>query len=69
MIKIKIYEYVVEILGLTRIKSLYPCGFQQEWHMEFSFGGKGKRWGGGRGMYLNSVCVVWPDYLNSLTER
>lgn len=43
MIKIKIYEYVVEILGLTRIKSLYPCGFQQEWHMEFSFGGKGER--------------------------
>lgn len=40
MFKIKVYKYVVEILGLTRIKSLYPCGFRQdEWHMEFSLGG------------------------------
>lgn len=59
MIKIKIYEYVVEILGLTRIKSLYPCGFQQEWHMEFSFGGKGKRWGGGAGnVFEFCLCSV-----------
>lgn len=20
-------------------------------------------------MYLNSVCVMWPDYINSLIER
>lgn len=56
MIKIKIYEYVVEILGLTRIKSLYPCGFQQdEWPMEFSFGGRGK---GEKNVFEFCLCSV-----------
>lgn len=26
-------------------------------------------WGGCEKMYLNSVCVMWPDYINSLIER
>lgn len=54
------------MFGLTRVKSLYPCHIQQdEWYMKFSFGNRGE----GEKMYFNSVCVVWPDYINSLVKR
>lgn len=55
MIKFKIYECVVEILGLSGIKSLYPSGFQKEWHMEFSFGGRGK---GEKNVFEFCLCSV-----------
>lgn len=58
-------EYVVKILGLTLIKSLYSCGFSKMSSM-WSFPlGVGKR---GEKIYYDFVCVVWPDYISSLKK-
>lgn len=52
--------------SLTRNKSLYSCGFQQnEWDMEFSCGRQGKNC---ERISFNSISVVWPAYINSLKK-
>ena len=33
------------------------------WSFPLGAGEKGEK------LYLNSVCVVWPDYINSLIKR
>lgn len=55
------------MFGFTRIKSFYPSGIQQdEWYTKCRFGSGG---GKSEDIYFNSVCVVWPDYINSLIKR